>query len=356
MSFWEGTQAEETALKAIALIYTQGNLLTNQNMQAALQSLGAQFAAPPILVEITLDGSGVADIARTSKINYFVVQPSGGAGQQDMTAITEANTWSDGDVAYFFSKEFKLLNVRLSAVSVNLWNPGNFIKMARMYGAWQLESKNPDTALPFFGYVDEVTVLGTDTELDVTHSILKVSAVTAPTPAEAVYAVDTASGTDGTISLFVDTNLVTTFTYTAASSPVAVINGLSAAMATYTSAFINTTDIVSIPPTITVIDDANLGAAGNSLLLSDMQLDGATGTIQSNFSGGVNGVASNVTIDTINGLVEGNSYQIHNAMAANTVTLTDVGGNLVGSVCPLVLAAGDWAWVSCVNPSEGRVK
>lgn len=353
MPFWEGTQAEEDALRQVATLHQNGDLLTNQTLQTELLTQGAQFTAPPNTPEIQIDGSGNLNIVRSSKINYFKVSPLGGAPLGVVTGIVESNQWHDGDVAYFFSKEMRLVTVTLPNVSIKLWNAGDFLKMVRFFDTWQPEAKYPEGLTPFAtteAPIDTWTALASDTEITVTHQILKVLAVAAPTPASAVYEVTAVTGAGNVINLYADGILI------AEGEDGSSIDNMGTDLETYINAGSMFTAVYNAGTNqLTISDARNLGAAGNSFLLSSQELNGAAGTIVSQFASGANGAASNVTIDTIQGLVVGNSYQIHNGMGANTVTL-DTGGNLLGSALPLALAVGDWCWVSCVDAAIGRVK
>jgi len=151
-----------------------------------------------------------------------------------------------------------------------------------------------------------------------------------------------AAGAGGITYIYVEENgfasTIATHTYTSATTIGAIglaleaeINAGTSYTAVWVGAGVNE---------LTITDARNLVAAGNALVLDFLCQGGAGGAILSNFAGGVNGVETAATIDTINGAASCRRLTVFNNMAAETITL-DSSGNIVVAA-PVVLAAKTW--------------
>jgi hypothetical protein len=353
MPFAEFTNAEQVALRAVAVLYTTNQLLTQAQLAAQLQAANASWTANYQVVELALDASGNANVVRTAKINFIRLAPYNSASSDTFAGIVEANAFSDGDVIYFSVKENRLIDVELPNASLKMWAAGNYLKMVRVYGVWQVEVAAPWNQAERSATVENIQLLAADTEFLSTTTKVVITAKGAGTPASAVYEITAIATTGDRIELYVDGILI------AIGVDDTSIDAMGADLANYMNTIPDPPFTASYnAPTneLTISDARNLGATANSFLLSSIELNGAAGTVISQFAGGVDGADSNVTIDTINGLTEGKTLEVHNGMSANNVVLTNVGSNLVGTVLPLTISPNNFAIVSCIVAGTGRVR
>jgi len=350
MGFTDFTSGEATALQAVAALQAGGQLVTNTTVNAAVVAANASFAAPFVITTLVLDSSGNANIVRSAKFNHFILDTYASAATDTLSAIVETNTWSDGDVVYFHVMTGKTIEVELSAVTVALRVAGDFVKLVRVYGQWILESVSPNFASEGRGAVESIQLTAAASFFTSTTSIASVTALTVGTGAAAVYTITAIAGTGDLIYLDVDGVQI------AAGDVDTSIDLMGADLATKINAGTDfTASYNSGTNELTITDALNRGTLGNSFLLGSLELNGAAGSVTTQFTGGANGAESPSVVDTINGLLAGQTKYIHNAMTVETLTLT-TGGNLRGTVLPLVIAPNDFAIVSCIVDSIGRVK
>ena len=351
MGFNDFTSGQVAALEQVAALQASGQLVTNSTVAAAIVAQNASWAAPFVVAGVTLDGSGIANIVRNAKIQHIVLDTFGSAATDTLEGINEANTWSDGDSVYLWVMTGKEITVALSAVAVTLRESGDFVKLVRIYSTWQLESVSPNFAGENRGTVEDIQILSSATELTSNTSIASVTSRAAGTPAAAVYTITGVSGSAGD-AIYLDVDGV----QIAEGSDGSSIDAMGTDLETKINAGTDfTASYNSGTNELTITDALNRGTLGNSFLLGSLETNGAAGSVTTQFTGGVAGAESPSVVDTINGLLAGQTKYIHNAMTVETLTLT-TGGNLRGTALPLVIAPNDYAIVSCIVDGIGRVR
>jgi len=344
MGFTDFTSGEVTALQQVAALQTSGQLVTNSTVNAAVVAANASFAAPYVITTLELDASGNANIVRNAKTQYIILDTYASAATDTLSAIVEANTWDDGDSVYLLVMTGKQITVELSAVAVTLRDAGDFVKLVRIYGQWQLESVSPNHSGENAGTVENIQLTTGTTTFFSSTSIAAITGVGVGTPAAAVYTITGVSGSAGD-AIYLDVDGV----QIAEGSDGSSIDNMGIDLAAKVNLGTDfTASYNSGTNELTVTDALNRGALGNSFLLGSLETNGAAGSVTTQFTGGVSGAEAAATVDTINGLLAGQTKYIHNANSVQNLTLTDVGGNLAGTVLPLVIAPDDFAIVSCI--------
>ena len=160
-----------------------------------------------------------------------------------------------------------------------------------------------------------------------------------------MYGLTAATGESGVVTLYVDTVPVAEASYTSATTVNALAALLLASVTAMGSSFTAAWD--STAQEITLTDAANRGSAGNALLLADSVQGGVTGSVTSNFSGGLDGTESSATIDTIGGAYMGRAIKLQNGNTTEPLLLAG-GGNLDISV-NYIIPAHSWAMLACMD-------
>lgn len=330
MSYFTGLNTQQSAdLLAVLAEYNAGNIATTATIQAAIAQQSANFAAFPLFieVEITSTAPATATIQRRGKLSYNELTFSGAATSLDL--IAEGTTFEDGDIVIMKPKTGKTITLNTLDTTIRLSQAGHYLAIIRAGGAWSVLASNPTQ--PLFSGISATStqvILVTDTSFTPESGAVILTCTDGGTAAHADYEIDGAAGTDGTLSLYVDFNLIATATYTAATTidllGAAVVAGALPDIPFSLSYNIGTNRI-------TITDTANLGAAGNSLSLSDAYSGGASGFIFANFSGGVDGIEGNPIIDTIGAIAEGRQVNIFNNMSGEKLTFASGGNILAGA-------------------------
>lgn len=351
MGFDTFTSGQVTALEQVAALQASGQLVTNETVNSAVVAANASFAAPYVITTLQLDSSGNANIVRNAKTQYIILDTFGSAATDTLEAINEANPWSDGDSVYLLVMTGKQITVALSAVAVTLREAGDFVKLVRIYGQWKLESVSPNFASEGRGTVEAIAIPNAEIHYFASNtSIASVTATTLGTPAAAVYEITAISGTGGQIFLYVDGVQI------GHGTDGSTIHNMGISLRDSVNAGTDfTASYNSGHNELTITDALNRGTLGNSFLLGSLEINGAAGIVTTQFTGGIAGTEAAAAINTINGLLAGQTKYIHNAMTVETLTL-GTGGNLVGTALPLVIAPDDFAIVSCIVDGIGRVR
>jgi len=263
MGFTDFTSGEVTALQQVAALQTSGQLVTNATVNAAVVAANASFAAPFVITTLVLDSSGNANIVRSAKFNHYILDTYASAASDTFSAIVEANTWSDGDVVYFHVMTGKTIEVSLSVVAVALRNAGDFVKLVRIYGEWQLESVSPNHQAESVGTVENIQITTGTTTFFSSTSIVVITGVGVGTPAAAVYTITGVSGSAGD-AIYLDVDGV----QIAEGSDGSSIDAMGTDLETKINLGTDFTAVYNAGTNeLTITDALNRGTLGNTFLL-----------------------------------------------------------------------------------------
>lgn len=351
-TIYDFQSAQVVALQSLADLYVNNQILTQGSLNTVLSLVTGEMKGNQTFQQVQI-ASGVLTVEPSAKINYIELDVEGGTmgpplddldtiaaiGQRGLLAgdiyvfqsksigrrprITGAgNIRVKGGVFTFIDFDYSLLCVVDKAL--NLIEVGRYPNVDASGQAWP-----SDTA-----YIVSNTIYATE-------RIVKVKALSAETLAQGQTVIDTATGSVGEVSVWVDSGfgsyIIGTYAYTESTTTTAVALGLAASINAgplWTATTGAADEVIYTAP-------IGSGAGANAWFSGSMVSGGITST-DTNIGAlvaGADGTETNGTIDTINGLEDGPLY-LKNDMASATVTLTNA-DNIEGSTLPIVIAAGD---------------
>jgi hypothetical protein len=340
---------QEAALYALLAQYSAGEISTTTTIAGMVAQVSGNFTSGGGANEVVIS-SGIGEFARRAQLSKYILTTA--TASTDWTTLTEQGLWYDGDLIICWPSVGKTINLTAFGVTVRMSQIGHFAMLARVNGQWTVVASNPaNGSFPLSGNPSAIVLDSAVTSLVPDSSMVILSAQTGAVPASAVLEVTAATGLTGQLIVFVDNNQVGFFAYTNGSTIDNVGTGVEISFDP-SGPFSATYD--PITNELTTTDARNLGSQGNSFVLQYYASGGVTASITSNFAGGADGVAANITIDTVAIAALGRTIFVQNGMAANTVTFA-VGGNLEGNAT-LVLASKEVAQLSSFDGTNWAVK
>lgn len=349
------TSQEIANLKAVASVYQQGNLVTEQYVRDQITLNGASFKSSPD-VQLATISSGAITIFRRAQVTHAKVATEGGATTDTLDSIS-TNGFTQGDILILMMAQDGMTITTSTAGNISpdifTWSEtsnilalvydGSAFNEIGRYPKLQTQTITQQECFIQGGGVNAITIgtawaktryldLGTETLATATIQIT----ATAGTSGNIIAVVDNNSGVNVEIG---------TAGYLAPDIPNNIAAKLNTAINLGTATHGYSSSVLG--DTCTITAPVGSGATANTWLMG-ANVSGGLTAATTNFVGGVDASEAASDLDDIFGGLDNQELILTNTMSAASITLTAIGN--IHSSAAGALAAG--ASLRLINDPE----